>query len=197
MARIEEKRKEKLSSVVGTWVVFGILGAVVITGIVLLIIYLVGLGNNVNTEKTFEERFPVAEENEKLMTYQVLDDILHGDTGINEEYLGRIYVFVYSPDFETYEDVEINHETAKTLNEYIDLIVEKNLSKFFILNVEDEDNEGFSGTNVPTFSDYPVLLVIENGEIITEPIMDGDVQLAENGTITLPSEIIDVLDKLN
>ena len=34
MARIEEKRKEKLSSTIGTWVVFGILGAVVITGIV-------------------------------------------------------------------------------------------------------------------------------------------------------------------
>ena len=34
MARIEEKSKEKLSSVIWTWIIVGVLSAVVITGIV-------------------------------------------------------------------------------------------------------------------------------------------------------------------
>ena len=41
MARIEEKSKEKLSSVIGTWIIAGVLSAVVITSIVLVILYFV------------------------------------------------------------------------------------------------------------------------------------------------------------
>ena len=40
MARIEAKSKEKLSSIIWTWVVVGVLAAVTITGLVLGIIYL-------------------------------------------------------------------------------------------------------------------------------------------------------------
>ena len=59
MARIEEKSKEKLSSVICAWIIAGILAAVVITSIVLVIIYFVEL-NKKDEEKVFEERFPSA-----------------------------------------------------------------------------------------------------------------------------------------
>ena len=208
MARIEAKNKEKLSSTIGAWIVFGILGAVVITGIILLIIYLVDLGK-VDEEKTFEERFPVAEEKDILMTYEELDAVLEGDTGIDPKYEGIIYVFVYNPDFETFKDedvtwVEDDEDKSGKLTEFIDSIVKKVnveqgiIDNFFIINVENEDNKDFSGSNIPTFDNYPTLLVIENGEIIDEPIKDvDDIELAESGTITLPNQIITVLSKLN
>ena len=60
MARIEEKSKAKLSSVIGTWIIAGILSAVVITAIVLVIIYYVEI-NKKDEEKVFEERFPDAQ----------------------------------------------------------------------------------------------------------------------------------------
>ena len=70
MARIETKNKEKLSNI-GSWIIIGILSAVVITGIVLTIIYLVGL-NNADDEKSFDEQYPDAE----LITWEDLDDVL-------------------------------------------------------------------------------------------------------------------------
>ena len=207
MARIEEKRKEKLSSVIGTWVVFGILGAVVITGIVLLIIYLVGLGK-VDEEKTFEERFPAAEEKNILMTYEELDAVLDGDSAIDPKYEGTIYVFVYLPDFDTYNDadvtwVEDGEDKSGKLTEFIDTIVAKVdvdaeiIDNFFIINANNEDNKEFSGSNIPTL-DYPTLLVIENGSILTDKIEDEDgTIIADDGTVTDVKEMITVLSKLN
>ena len=204
MARIEEKRKEKLSSTIGTWVVFGILGAVVITGIVLLIIYLVGLGKD-DGEKTFDERFPAAEELDILMTYEELDAILDGDIAIDSKYEGTIYVFVYHPDFGTYTDADANwvedgEDKSGKLTEFIDTIVAKVDAKiidnFFIINANNEDNKDFSGSNIPAL-EYPTLLVIENGSILTEEIKEDEALLADDGTITDVKEIINVLSKLN
>ena len=207
MARIEEKRKEKLSSTIGTWVVFGILGAVVITGIVLLIIYLVGLGK-VDEEKTFEERFPAAEEKNILMTYEELDAVLDGDSAIDPKYEGTIYVFVYHPDFDTYNDADVTwaedgEDKSGKLTEFIDTIVAKVdvdaeiIDNFFIINANNEDNKEFSGTNIPTL-DYPTLLVIENGSILTDKIEDEDgTIIADDGTVTDVKEMITVLSKLN
>lgn len=205
MARIEEKRKEKLSSTIGTWVVFGILGAVVITGIVLLIIYLVGLGKD-DAEKTFDERFPAAEEKNILMTYEELDAVLDGDIAIDSKYEGTIYVFVYHPDFGTYTDadvtwVEDGEDKSGKLTEFIDTIVAKveveSVDNFFIINANSEDNKEFSGSNIPTL-DYPTLLVIENGSILTDEVEDEDgTVLADDGTVTDVKEMITVLSKLN
>ena len=143
------------------------------------------------------------------MTYEELDAVLEGDTGIDPKYEGIIYVFVYNPDFETFKDedvtwVEDDEDKSGKLTEFIDSIVKKVnveqgiIDNFFIINVENEDNKDFSGSNIPTFDNYPTLLVIENGEIIDEPIKDvDDIELAESGTITLPNQIITVLSKLN
>ena len=58
MARIEEKNKEKLSSVIGTWVIAGILSAVVITAIVLVIIYFVESGKQEEEKDGRDEKQP-------------------------------------------------------------------------------------------------------------------------------------------
>ena len=169
MARIEEKRKEKLSSTIGTWVVFGILGAVVITGIVLLIIYLVGLGNN--SEKTFEDRFPESNH----LTFEQLEGIINddGEYPIEENV---IYVLIYSANFEEYEDVVINEKEEKTFTQYVDDVV--GVTNFFTLNVEDEENKEYTITNedlsnISNGDKYPVLVIVsitsENGYEISVP----------------------------
>ena len=171
MARIEEKRKEKLSSTIGTWVVFGILGAVVITGIVLLIIYLVGLGNNNNSEKTFEDRFPESNH----LTFEQLEGIINddGEYPIEENV---IYVLIYSANFEEYEDVVINEKEEKTFTQYVDDVV--GVTNFFTLNVEDEENKEYTITNedlsnISNGDKYPVLVIVsitsENGYEISVP----------------------------
>ena len=157
-------------------------------------------------EKTFEERFPAAEEKNILMTYEELDAVLDGDSAIDPKYEGTIYVFVYHPDFDTYNDadvtwVEDGEDKSGKLTEFIDTIVAKveveSVDNFFIINANSEDNKEFSGSNIPTL-DYPTLLVIENGSILTDEVEDEDgTIIADDGTVTDVKEMITVLSKLN
>ena len=204
MARIEEKNKEKLSSVIGTWIVAGILGAVVITAIVLVIIYFVDLANQ-EEETEFEERFPTAQQ----ITFEQLDDILGGKKDIDEigiDISKGLFVFVYSPDFETYTDVEVEWNDADgkeikgNLSDYIDYIVNKEHSNFYVLNIESEDNEDKSSSKV-TISNYPTLLVMD---VISEGMGSFGVTVPgyledqiDSGIVTDVRQIINVLALLN
>ena len=133
MARIEEKRKEKLSSTIGTWIVVGILCAVVITGIVLGVIYLVEELNKDDESQEFEEQYPNAE----LITFEELDNLLDNATQSDIEVNDTIYVFVYSPDYETYEDGE-------KLEDAVNSVIDAETGIFYVINVESEDNSDFS-----------------------------------------------------
>ena len=197
MARIEEKSKPKLASVIWTWVVVGILSAVVVTGLVLLIIYLVGLGNT-EGEKEFPERFTTAEESQ-FITYEELESLL-SNSPVDEERFDttkEMFVFVYSPDFEQYKDLDVtvNGEEMK-LTEFIDTIVEKKLGNFFIYNTESEDNKNHSIDNLVEGLKFPTLLVMGIdtdgfGTIVPDDLED---QIhGTDGVVTLPKQIVSVL----
>ena len=196
MARIEEKSKPKLASVIWTWVVAGILTAVVVTGIVLLIIYLVELAND-NGEKEFENKY----EDKYHITYEQLDTILANISQEEIDTTGTVYVLVYSADFESYtdEDVTVNGETMK-FSEFVETIVGK--ENFYVLNVEHEDNKDYSVQNsdVASISNYPTLLVMDNnsntaghfGITVPEALEDE----IESGIVTRTNQIINVLLKI-
>lgn len=197
MARIEEKSKPKLASVIWTWVVVGILSAVVVTGLVLLIIYLVGLGNT-EGEKEFPERFTTAEESQ-FITYEELESLL-SNSPVDEERFDttkEMFVFVYSPDFEQYKDLDVtvNGEEMK-LTEFIDTIVEKKLKNFFIYNTESEDNKNHSIDNLVEGLKFPTLLVMGIdtdgfGTIVPDDLEDHI--HGTDGVVTLPKQIVSVL----
>ena len=189
MARIEVK-KEKLSSVIWTWIVVGVLSAVVITGLVLGIIYLVELGNE-EEEKTFEEQYPTA----TLITYEDLNQILEAGEKSKYHVLGNIYVLVYSPDYESFPngkkitDYVNNAITAYNAAVEADEAGEKVYNAFYVLNVTSEDNEGHSISEYANLSslstNYPYLLVIsaENGEY----------EIVEDGIVTSYKDINNTL----
>ena len=197
MARIETKSKPKLASVIWTWVVVGILTAVVVTGLVLLIIYLVDLANGNDGEVEFEERFQ--SELVQHITYEELDALLANEPSDIDTSHG-IFVFVYSPDFETYNDADVTVE-GKTmkLTEFIDSIIEKDLDNFYILNVESEENKDYTIQNstVSGLSNYPTLLVMDNNAntsghfgITVPEALEGEI---ESGIVTNTKQIINVL----
>ena len=193
MARIEEKNKEKLSSVIGTWVIAGILSAVVITAIVLVIIYFVESGKQ-EEEKEFAERFP----NAQAITFEELDSLLANEKTDFDTAHG-IYVFVYSPDYDTYADADVTLADGSEvkLSEFIDSIVAKeDVTNFYVLNVESEDNKG-QGSSYVTVSNYPTLLVLDHnsdntgkfGITVPEFLKDQ----IDSGIVTNPREIVNVL----
>ncbi len=175
MARIETKSKEKLSSVIGSWIVIGVLSAVVITGIVLAIIYFVGLSNT-EDEKTFDEQYPDA----NLITWEDLNDVLNPYTISDIKVNGEIYVLVYSPDYETYPDGE-------KISDKVNAAVDAEVDTLYVLNVEAEDNEDTSASSFEYLSDkglpsgYPYLIVITSE--------NGIYEIAEDGIITSRQEI--------
>lgn len=165
MARIEEKSKQKLSSVIWTWVVVGVLGAVVITGLVLGIIYLVNLNKDDDGEKTFEEQYPNAE----LWTWEELEDLL--DPHVQNEMDGTLYVLVYSPDYE-------NYPNGEKIKDKVNAAVNAGVDNFFVVNVTSEDNKDYSLTNTDLSSlSYPTLLVIdidtESGHIVIDETINN------------------------
>ena len=172
MARIETKKKEKLSNI-GSWIIIGILSAVVITGIVLTIIYFVGL-NNADDEKSFDEQYPEA----NLITWEDLDDVLNPYTISDIRVNGEIYVLVYSPDYETYPNGE-------KISDKVNACIDAKVDTLYALNVEAEDNKDSSAnsfeylTELP--SGYPYLLVITSE--------NGIYEIAEDGIITTRQEI--------
>lgn len=193
MARIEEKSKEKLSSVIGAWIIAGILAAVVITSIVLVIIYFVEL-NKKDEEKVFEERFPSAQH----ITFEELDQLLANEKTDFDTSHG-IYVFVYSPDFETYKDADVPNKDM-TLTEFIDSIVAKeDITNFYILNIESEDNKGKS-SSYATISTYPTLLVMDHNADQTGnfgiTVPDFLEAYIDNGTVTDVRQIVNVLSNI-
>ena len=184
MARIEAKRKEKLSSIIWTWIVIGVLSAVVITGLVLGIIYLVETSKS-DEEATFEEQYP----NAKLISYEELNGILEAGHQSELHVAGNIYVLVYSPDYETYEN-------GKKISSYVNDVVaacDKNGTKgfdaFYVVNVTAEENKDSSITDYSNLSslstNYPYLLVI-NAE-------NGEYEIVEDGIITYYKDIINTL----
>ena len=174
MARIETKKKEKLSNI-GSWIIIGILSAVVITGIVLTIIYFVGL-NNADDEKSFDEQYTDAE----LITWEMLDDVLNPYTISDIQVNGEIYVLVYSPDYETYPNGE-------KISDKVNACIDAEVDTLYVLNVEAEDNKDTSASAFEYLSDkglpsgYPYLLVITNE--------NGIYEFAEDGSITTRQEI--------
>jgi hypothetical protein len=174
MARIETKKKEKLSNI-GSWIIIGILSAVVITGIVLTIIYFVGL-NNADDEKSFDEQYPEA----NLITWEDLDDVLNPYTISDIQVNGEIYVLVYSPDYETYPDGE-------KISDKVNACIDAEVDTLYVLNVEAEDNKDSSASAFEYLSDkglpsgYPYLLVITSE--------NGIIEIAEDGIITTRQEI--------
>ena len=174
MGRIETKKKEILSNI-GSWIIIGILSAVVITGIVLTIIYLVGL-NNADDEKSFDEQYPDAE----LITWEDLDDVLNPYTISDIQVNGEIYVLVYSPDYETYPNGE-------KISDKVNACIDAKVATLYVLNVEAEDNKDTSASAFEYLSDkglpsgYPYLLVITNE--------NGIYEIAEDGIITTRQEI--------
>ena len=184
MARIEEKRKEKLSSVIWTWVVAGILSAVVITGIVLGIIYIIDLNNADDDDAEFEEQYPSAE----LITFEELDNLLDNATQSDIEVNDKIYVFVYSPDYETYSKGE-------ELKDHVNAVIDAETGIFYVINVESEDNSGYSVDSSEFLSQeglpssYPYLLVITQGT--------NGIEIAEDGIITSVREIKSYLHQIS
>jgi hypothetical protein len=172
MARIETKKKEKLSNI-GSWIIIGILSAVVITGIVLTIIYLVGL-NNADDEKSFDEQYPEA----NLITWEDLDDVLNPYTISDIQVNGEIYVLVYSPDYETYPDGE-------KISDKVNACIDAEVDTLYVLNVEAEDNKDSSASSFEYLTElpsgYPYLLVITSE--------NGIYEIAEDGIITTRQEI--------
>ena len=143
MARISEKSKEtskpKLASVIWSFVVVGILSAVVITGVVLLIIYLVSLNNTGEDEVKYVAQFPDA----TSITYEDLESCFNGTTArlkYNAE--GLTYVLVYSDEYAISDDLKaaINEVYSST--------------GFYLLNTYAEENQDY------TFSDYEYLAEI-------------------------------------
>lgn len=172
MARIETKKKEKLSNI-GSWIIIGILSAVVITGIVLTIIYLVGL-NNADDEKSFDEQYPDA----NLITWEDLNDVLNPYTISDIQVNGEIYVLVYSPDYETYPNGE-------KISDKVNACIDAKVDTFYVLNVEAEDNKDTYASSFEYLSalpsGYPYLLVITSE--------NGIYEIAEDGIITTRQEI--------
>jgi hypothetical protein len=172
MARIETKKKEKLSNI-GSWIIIGILSAVVITGIVLTIIYFVGL-NNADDEKSFDEQYPDAE----LITWEMLDDVLNPYTISDIQVNGEIYVLVYSPDYETYPNGE-------KISDKVNACIDAKVDTLYVLNVEAEDNKDSSASSFEYLTElpsgYPYLLVITSE--------NGIYEIAEDGIITTRQEI--------
>ena len=158
MARIEVKNKEKLASVIWAWVVIGVLSAVVLTGIVLGVIYFVEQANKDDDDKEFEEQYPNAE----FITFEELDNLLDNATQSDFEVVDTVYVFVYSPDYETYANGE---KLEGTIND----VIADETGIFYVLNVESEDNSDFSIDSSEFLSQeelpskYPYLLVIKHG----------------------------------
>jgi hypothetical protein len=172
MARIETKKKEKLSNI-GSWIIIGILSAVVITGIVLTIIYLVGL-NNADDEKSFDEQYPDA----NLITWEDLNDVLNPYTISDIQVNGEIYVLVYSPDYETYPNGE-------KISDKVNACIDAKVDTLYVLNVEAEDNKDSSASSFEYLTElpsgYPYLLVITSE--------NGIYEIAEDGIITTRQEI--------
>jgi hypothetical protein len=172
MARIETKKKEKLSNI-GSWIIIGILSAVVITGIVLTIIYLVGL-NNADDEKSFDEQYPDA----NLITWEDLNDVLNPYTISDIKVNGEIYVLVYSPDYETYPNGE-------KISDKVNACIDAKVDTLYVLNVEAEDNKDSSASSFEYLTElpsgYPYLLVITSE--------NGIYEIAEDGIITTRQEI--------
>ena len=172
MARIETKKKEKLSNI-GSWIIIGILSAVVITGIVLTIIYFVGL-NNADDEKSFDEQYPDA----NLITWEDLNDVLNPYTISDIQVNGEIYVLVYSPDYETYPNGE-------KISDKVNACIDAKVDTLYVLNVEAEDNKDSSASSFEYLTElpsgYPYLLVITSE--------NGIYEIAEDGIIITRQEI--------
>ena len=196
MARIKEKSKENWGNTIWTWVVVGVLSAVVITGIVLSIIYFVNLNKGNDGEKTFEERYPNAEN----MTLEQLDKILNNEDSefVPQGYSDATYVLIYTPDLNDKTDPELKDGTR--LSAFIDTVVEAKPVHFFIVNILDEGNKDYVAENsvLTSIDKYPTLLMIgvdTNGFGVVVPEAFEDMNLS-SGKVTDSKEISIILERI-
>lgn len=169
MARIKEKVKvEKVVSTVWNWVAFGVLAAVVVTGIVLGIIALVHhFDVKDDKEKVYEEIY----ESEKLhITLSDLEKII--DNNQHSELVSdMVYVYVYSSNIDDYKYTQDSDYVktdlwVKACIEAFETAERSSTVAFYLVNIELEENKEYMETNTTVagqalsqFGD-PVLLEI-------------------------------------
>ena len=150
MARIKEKVKaSKVVSTVWNWVAFGVLAAVVVTGIVLGIIAIVqSFDKDDDGDKTYTEIY----ESEKLhITLEELDKIL--DNEKNSELIAdKVYVYVYSANTDDYTVTTEDYYTevdlwVKACIEGFENPTSSNSVNFFLVNIELEENKEYMNEN--------------------------------------------------
>ena len=189
MARIEEKvREEKvkksLAGKVWAWVVGVVLTLVFIGSVVLLVLFILNKDEEETPVEeatvTYEEKYPEAQ----LITFADLEDKILNDHRDTEDLIGTnydvIYVFVYSPDYETYPNGE---KVSTNVNAMIAACGDNSGDgvKFFVINTETDDNKAFDLTNSPllagaaTFkSPYLIKIIIsEAGPLVIDEFITG------------------------
>lgn len=143
MARVDySKPKGERVKNIFSIIAFGVLFAVLIAGIVLLIVWLVQKNKN-SGDKEFDETYPTA----KLITYEDLAGILDNDT--RSEYMaGTVYVYLYSPDYETYPigKVEgVQNAVNACIAAYKDYAPEGEYADyaFYVINTSTKENKTY------------------------------------------------------
>lgn len=144
MARIEVKNKNNVAGKVWTWFVGILLTVVFFASVLLLVLFFINKNKddeNEEEEITFEEKYPEAE----LITFEDLEERILEENLTDDSLIGTnydvIYVFVYSPDYETYPNGE---KVSTNVNLVIDAIGNnEGDTKFFVINTEEEDNKNF------------------------------------------------------
>ena len=192
MARIKEKVKVgKVVSSVWNWVVFGVLCAVVVAGIVFGIMAIVDHFRNdgEDVEKTYAEIY----ESEKLhITLADLEKILDNDQH-SELIADTIYVYVYSANTDKYTFLE--DESYAATEEWVNKCItafeaaaeSNNSVKFYLINIETEENQEYMDENttvgsitLSSFGNPKVLLITGGSNIKVE--QNVDVLGASEGT---------------
>ena len=181
MARIEDRSKQKskknLASKIWTGFVIGLLSAVFLGMVVLGCVYLFGNNDEETEETTFEEQYPEAQ----LITWEDLANKILDPNPDGYDLIGNgyMYVFVYSPDYETYPNGE---KVSNKVNDAVAAFGDnEGDDRFYVINVEAEDNKGFNLGSSEYLSSLasngsPYLLVIgreKTGNITIEEVIDG------------------------
>ena len=147
MARISEKTTEKskgkLGSLIWSSVVIGILAAVVVTGIVLLIVYLTSLNNTGEDDNTVTPQFTDV----TSITYEDLGSVFSGTTPtIKANNEGLLYVLVYSDEYKLSDDVKAEIEAVYGKD------------GFYLLNTYDETNRESTMSAVDDLAELTTLV---------------------------------------
>ena len=185
MARAEERNtnsNKKTIKLVLSWTAIGVLIAVAVTLLTILIVYLVKKNKPDDEEKTFDETYPTAE----LIDLSDLALLVDNNANSGDLYAATVYVYVYSPDYETYP-MGNEQDIKDRVNECIDAYSERDdACAFYVVNVTTEDNKEYLASNSSFLTDNgidisngPCLVVIgstSNGlEIVETYVTKGEI----------------------